>query len=218
MSETHDHSLFQEIEEDLQRQKLEALWKKYGPVIIGAALVVVLITAAFSGWKTYTTNRRQADTAALVSIAETAKKEEKIALYEAFVKEKDGSIQAVLARFYAAEAALAEGKKDRAITFYDALAEDKAVEPVFRGLADILSVLTQIDDGNAAKLEARLKPLMNGGAWHAMAQELSGHLAVREGNKEKAKKIFAELLGRKELSPGIQRRAADMYQWLNGGA
>lgn len=217
MDNTHDHGLFQEIEEDLQRQKVEALWKKYGPFLLGTALVIVLATAAFSGWKTYATNRRQKDTAALVSIVETAKKEEKIARYEEFVKKKDGTVQAVLARFYAAEAALAEGKKERAITFYDALADDKDVEPVFRGLADVLSVLTQIDDGNAAALEARLKPLMNGGAWHSLAQELSGHLAVREGDKEKAKRIFAELLGRKDLTPGIQRRAADMYQWLNGG-
>lgn len=218
MQHTDDQSLIQEIEEDIQRQRFSALWKRLGPIILVSVTVLVLGTAALSGWKTYHLNKNQAASAALIRIVESSKKEEKVSLLESYVKENGIKTQAVLARFYAAQAATDEGKKDRAIAFYDALAQDADVEPVFRGLADILSVMAQFDNGDPAVLEARLQPLVKDGPWKALASELIGHLALKVGDKPKAKKIFMDLVNTKDISPGIQMRASDLSQWLNGGS
>ncbi len=218
MEHTNDQGLIQEIEEDIQRQRFAALWKRFGPALITAVSVIVIGTAAISGWNSYQLNRQQEASNALIQILDTTKKDEKIAALEGFVKTDDVVTQAVLARFFAAESAMDEGKKERAIAFYDALAQDSDVEPIFRGLADLLSVMAQFDAGEPKVLEARLEPLMQAGPWSPLASELVGHLALKVGDKERAKKIFAKLLSMKEVSPGVQRRANDLYQWLGGEA
>jgi len=218
MEHTNDQGLIQEIEEDIQRQRFAALWKRFGPVLITFVSVLVLGTAAISGWNSYKINHQQKASAALIRILDATKKDEKIAALESFVKTDDVATQAVLARFFAAESAMDEGKKERAIAFYNALAQDTDVEPIFRGLADILSVMAQFDTGDPKVLEARLDPLMKDGPWSPLASELVGHLAIKVGNKEKAKEIFGKLLSMKDVSPGVQRRAKDLFQWLNGEA
>jgi hypothetical protein len=62
---TNEHGLLQEIEEDLQRQKFEELWRKFGPYILGAAAAIVLVTAMITGWQTYQTRQSQKVTEAL---------------------------------------------------------------------------------------------------------------------------------------------------------
>ena len=51
---TQHNTLFQEIDEDLDRQKMEAMWKRYGSWVIIFALAIVIVTAgtvAYNSWK-----------------------------------------------------------------------------------------------------------------------------------------------------------------------
>lgn len=218
MNESNDQGLIHEIEEDLQRQRLTNFWNKYGTMIIVAALALVLGTAASSGWRTYNLNKNQAASAALMEITQASQKEGRVAALEEFVKTNQSNSQAVLARLFAAQAAMDDGKRERAIAFYDALAADDEVEPVFRGLADILSVMAQFDTSDPKTLEARLAPISKNGPWHGLASEMMGHLALKMGDHSKALQIFKGLVANKDISQGVQRRAADLYQWLKDKA
>jgi len=51
--------IFQEVEEDVRRERYEQLWKKYGNVIIAAAVVLVLAVAGYQAWRTYDLSQRQ---------------------------------------------------------------------------------------------------------------------------------------------------------------
>ena len=42
--------IFNEIDEDLRRERAKKIWEKYGNLIIAAAVLVVLIVA---GWRAY---------------------------------------------------------------------------------------------------------------------------------------------------------------------
>src|SRR5688572_29560293 len=50
-----------EIDEELRREQLLKLWDKYGTLVLGAALVVIL---AVGGWKYYQHRKTQANEAA----------------------------------------------------------------------------------------------------------------------------------------------------------
>ncbi|RDJ92909.1 hypothetical protein B4Q13_25570, partial [Lacticaseibacillus rhamnosus] len=60
--------LIQEVEEDLERQKMEAAWKKYGSWIVLAAALTVVFTGAFTAWHSYTDGKEQGETNGLVNI------------------------------------------------------------------------------------------------------------------------------------------------------
>ena len=49
---------FHEVEEDLRRDQALALWNKYGNLMVGAVLVLILAVAGQWGWTKYTTHQR----------------------------------------------------------------------------------------------------------------------------------------------------------------
>ena len=218
MNNMNEQSLLQEIEEDLARQRTEKLWKKYGNTVMGIALAIVLATAAVSGYKTYRTNTTQKATAAYMTQFETfkGKESELMAALEPYAKDNKGTTLAVFAQFNQAGLALSNDKKDKALEVYNAIAADATVEPVFRELADLLYVQTELDTGDVATLEARLQPLMNGSPWQYTAREFAGNLAIRAGDKEKATKIFTELKTMPNVPKSIEGRAKDVLNWLKG--
>lgn len=217
MQSTNHDSLIQEIDDDLARKKMEALWKKYAPLVIGGVLAIIAATAGVTGWKNYKTQTEQKATQALIEIVDQEYKapEEKIAAFESFAKDSSQKSLAVFAKLEAAAVALEHNKREQAIALYDSLAADTSAEPLYRGLADIFSVQAQLDSGDPAALEARLAPLMKmENPWRFSAYEFAAYLALRVGDKEKAGKLFAELKAMPDTPAAMAMRASDVLQWL----
>lgn len=215
-------SLLQEIEEDLQRQKYEALWKRYGRYVIGAALAIVLGTAAVTSWRNHTLAQHQAATSGLLAIVndKSLDKDKRAAALETFAAANPKDSQATLARFRTAAIALKDGKTAQAVEQYDHIASDTAADPLFRELANLLAVQAQMDEGDPAALQARLQPLLaSEAAWRFTAKEYSAHLALRVGDKAKAKQLFDELTqADPEIPPTLAQRAKYMATWLGEGS
>ena len=49
-------NIFQEIDEELRSDRMRALWRRFGPFVIGAAVAVVVIVAVNEGWTWYHAN------------------------------------------------------------------------------------------------------------------------------------------------------------------
>lgn len=62
--------IFREVDEALQKEKVEKLWKEYGPTVIMAAVLLVAATAAAVGWRSWNTAQNQKETAKLISAME----------------------------------------------------------------------------------------------------------------------------------------------------
>ena len=215
-----ESGLLQEIEEDLQRQKYEKLWKKYGHFVLGAILGIVLITAFVSGWRSWKTYSEQNASAGLLRFVEgeTEDKARQIDNLEAFARANPGTGHAVLARLNAAKIAFKEGKTEQAVTIYDSLANDASVETPFRQLGVLMSVQAQLDSGEPAALKERIAPLMADGAWRVTAKEFTALLNLRMDDKEAAKNLYSEIAQEKEAPESVIQRANDMLRWLNEGA
>ena len=52
--------IIREVDEELRRENWETLWRKYGKLIIAAALALVLGTAGVVGWREYDRSQREA--------------------------------------------------------------------------------------------------------------------------------------------------------------
>lgn len=221
MNNMNENALLQEIEEDLARQRYEKLWKKWGPYIVGAGLLIVAATAGVTGYKSYKLEQAQKTTSAYVDMVLKSReaKDDLVGKFQAYGDENKGTALAAFARLKAADAALKLDKKDEAVKIYDELAVDKTVDTNYRQLADVLAVQTLLDSGDASALEARLQPLMKEDCiWRFTAKELAGYLAIRVGDKEKAKVIFGELKAMPGAPPSITARSGDVLAWLNEGA
>jgi hypothetical protein len=211
-------NMFREVEEDLERQRYEALWKRYGVFVVAAILAIIFGTAGNSYWQTHTAASRQEATGGLAELLGQSNTEpaRKIEALEDFAATHKGQTQATLAELHAAALLAKQGNKDAAAKIYDGIATDAGADHAFRQLADLLSVQVQIDGGDPALLQKRLVPLMGEKEpWRFSAMELlSGTLALRSGDIIKAKEMFTALAEDASVPQSLGVRAADQLKLL----
>lgn len=181
--------VFEEIAEDLRREKLNQFWKENGSWIVGGILLAVVMTGALSFWRQWEYTRDAKATAELTRVAALSDN----AALETFAKDAPAD-QAMMARFIAASSYLSHGQKDKAIAAYDAIASATGTDKTYRHLAKIYSISLRADGGDAAALRKELAPLLSGKAvWRYSALELDALLAFRAGDKAAAVDDLAKI-------------------------
>jgi hypothetical protein len=208
--------IFHEVEEDLRRDQAQALWKKYGNLIIGAALLVVLVVAAYWGWREYSTRQQlqaSADFLSAATTADIAKREAELGRLAA-----EGGTYAVLARFRLAETAIEAGDKSKARGILTEVARDEGADKALRDLATVQAALLELEVGKPETAAEMVKVLnQEGQAYRLSALEITGLAAMAGGDTAKAKASFEEL---KKLADaeapasGFGRRAEQMLDRL----
>ena len=201
--------IFREVDEALREDRVKAIWNRYGTLIIAGAVAIVLGTAAFVGWRSYSQSQAQSQTRALVDAQQQAAADPKsAATIYASVAADSSADRAALARLLEARAALDAGKRDEAGKIYQQIAGDSGVNSVVRDLARLYSVMARLDDGDPAALNGELAPLAaDGSPWRASAREMQGLLALRQKDTAKAREIFEALSKDPTSPPGVRSRA-----------
>jgi hypothetical protein len=100
---------------------------------------------------------------------------------------------------------------------WDQVAGDASADPLLRDLASLLWAQHQLDQGDPALLEARLKPLTDtANPWHALAQEQLALLDLRLGKKDLAKSALQHLAEDATAPSGVRGRASGILTRLGG--
>lgn len=213
-----EHNIFQEIDDQLERQQLEAFWKRYGKWIVAAAVIIIVGTAGMTVWRNWQTEKHQAATDSLIEVMTSKSNTDPVKQIEAlgdFAEKNGGTSQAAFARLQAGAMAVKEGNIEKALSFYDGLARDTQADPAFRQLADLLAVQAQVDTGNPAELEKRLQPLTADEApWRYTAKEYQGYLALKSGDEARAVQIFTALSQDMGAPESLRTRAGEMLHTL----
>jgi hypothetical protein len=75
----------------------------------------------------------------------------------------------------------------------------------------------QVDDGDPAALQGRLDELIGPGEpFRASALELSAVLALRAGDKEKARSLYTQIVDDLAAPAGLRARATQILSALDG--
>lgn len=210
--------LFREIDEELRQDRLKRLWKRYGAYFVGLVVLVVAGVGGYQAWKAWDLDRRMEQSsqyaAALEQLRAGNRAEAEAALAELV---ESGGGYGVLASFEQAGLKAESGDLAGAIALWDRLARDDSAGAAFRGLATLLSVMHQIDSGEPGQLEARLQPLtVAGNPFRPTALELTAALALRAGDRARARELYTELADDRTTPTGLRTRAAQMLEALNG--
>ena len=43
--------IFREVDEDIRNERFKRLWDRFGPYVIGVAVLIVVVTAGYRGWQ-----------------------------------------------------------------------------------------------------------------------------------------------------------------------
>lgn len=204
--------IFREVDEDLKRDNLNQLWKKYGGFVIGAAVAVVLVVSAVVGWREWQRAENLEQSDRLLRAGEIAEADDlasAIAAYEDIADDADGGHE-LLARLQEAALAAEVDDQQRVVATYDAVAGSDA-DPVYRDLATLLSVMHASEGGDPEALIERLAPLRaEDNPWRFSARELTAVLERRRGNVDQAVELFRGLEAAPEAPPDLRNRAREM--------
>ncbi len=211
--------IFKEVDEDLRRDNAAKVWKKYGALIIGAAVVVILAVAGLQVWRAYDLDQRGKRSDQFATALDAAATGDTVSAQEALRGLSDPTAGGYrgLAAFEEARLRADNGDIDGAIVIWDRLAETSSLGESLQAAAVILSVLHQIDTGDAQALRQRLEPLTTEGqAYRAAALELSALLALRQGDQEAARTLYSSIADDRNAPAGARGRATQMLAALKG--
>ena len=212
MSETD--SFIQEVSEEVRRDQLFRLIKKYGwiPVL----LVVVLV-----GGASYNEIRKaRAETAAqafgdgIVTAMSLDDPSERAAALDGVAA--SGEQSALLSLIAAGEDAVAENKES-AILRLRTVTTDTTLPEIYRQIAELKLILLEGDSLSLDERRARLQPLAIPGApFRLLAEEQLALTDITDGQTDAALERLDAILVDGEATAGLRRRVSQLIVALGG--
>lgn len=205
----NDDSLLREVKEEIRREQMEKIFQRYGGLIIGAALLVILGVGAYQ----YLQTRRVASEeaagakfAAAETLTDDKKKEEAEKAFKA-IADGGPAGYAALAKLRLAGAEAKDGKTADAVATYDSLAKQPGADDLLKSFAELQAASLRMADADYTEIQNRLTPLMADGAPFAdTAREFLGIAAYNAKKYGEARKYLEPLLVDPESPPDLQER------------
>ncbi len=206
--------IFQEVDEDVRRDKAAEFWKKYQNVVIAAAILIVLASAAFRYWRYEQEKAAQeaGDTLrAAIAAVNSGKASEGFGGLGKIGADGPAGYR-ILAQMTEAGAKAATDPA-AAISAYQAIAANGSVDPLFRDAAKLRAALLQINaSGEEAAGTAALTSLATAaGPYRNLARLTLGALAIGRGDTDEAGKTLEDVLA----DPDVSRTDRELAEhWL----
>jgi hypothetical protein len=204
--------IFREIDEELRRDNLLKLWSRYGRYLIALAVLVLLVAGGIVAWRDHQTTERRAQStryAAALTLAREGKEAEAAKVFGVVAQEGGG--YGTLASFQEAAMLAKSGDRKGAIAIYDQIAERGGLDPAFRDLAALLSVMQGLPEADPQATVERLAPMTAAGnPWRPTALELTAAVRLKSGDKIGALAIYQGLADDLTAPQGLRARAAEM--------
>ncbi|WP_113154477.1 tetratricopeptide repeat protein [Nitratireductor sp. OM-1] len=214
-----DDSFIREVNEELRQDQFKSLWRRFGPVAIGAAVLLVVATAGYVGYERWTSSQANASGDAFSQALDLARQGETAEALAAF-EELEGSgygSYPLLARMRAATVLSADGDADGAVAAFDEIAADKSVTDVIADTARLRAGLILVDHGSYADVAARVETLTaDGNALRHTAREALGLAAWKEGKRDDALTLFQQISGDAAAPRNTRQRAEMMVELILG--
>jgi hypothetical protein len=209
-----DESLFREVDEEVRQEQFKKLWARFGNLVIGVCLAIILGVGGWQGWQYWQTKQAQAagdSFFAATELVTAGKAEDALKQFDS-VSHPGFS---ALSRLREASLLASQGKAADAVTIYDAVAADASVEATLRELARVRAAATLADSASFADIEARLKPFdAEGNPWRHIAREIMASVQWRLKDYAGADALVQAMLGDPETPPSLRQRAQMMAQLL----
>jgi len=209
-------SFIDEVTEEVRRDRLYAMFRKYG--WIGGLLVLGIVGgAAYVEWeKSKAVARAEGFGEAMLDALDVGGTAERRAAMAAVPA--DGTQAALKALMLASDPAgdLPQSKAE-ALAALEALIADASQPEIYRDMATLRRVMVAGADLPLADRRAALEGISAPGrAFRVMAAEQLAYLLIEEGNGEGAIAALSALMQDQEATQGVRARAAQMITALGG--
>jgi hypothetical protein len=208
--DTQNEAFLREVDENLRRDQLETFAKRYGTWIIGAVVLFLIAVGAWLYWQNRQQEKTSAQTEELSAIydqiaggqTDAAKKRLKP------LETSRNDVMRAIAQMTEAAIALQGNDRDTALAKYHAIASDSSLPKAYRDAALLRSTSLEFDTMKPEAVIAAMQPLTTpDSAWFGSAGELTAMAYLKQGQKDKAGRLFASIAGDEKVPDTIRNRA-----------
>ncbi len=206
--------IFQEVDDEVRRDKALEFWQKYQNLILAIAVLIVLAAAGFRYWQYEKEKAEQAAGdrfQAAIAAIEAGKPNEANGGLAKLAAEAPGGYRVLAQMTEAGDKAASNPQA--AIAAFDAIAGDASIDPLFRDAARLRAAFLRLDQPSEEQAgAAALTSLAGGeGPYRDIARLALGAVALSRGEFDDAAKQLDLVLGDQEATP-IERQLAE--RWL----
>ena len=189
--------IFDEVDEDLRHERYKKLWEKFGPYVIGVAVLIVAVTAGYEGYRYWKQERAIEESdryLAEIGLIDDGNKQEALSNLQALALESSGGYQA-LALFHAGSLKLDEGDPTGAMETFDSLFRNSSAPALLRQLAGVKAANLALDLEPYEQVALRLAPMLaEDHPFRLSALEIAGLNAQRAGKLKEAEDFYQAIL------------------------
>ncbi len=205
-----DDSFIREVNDELRSDQMKAVWTRFGGIIIGIAVLIVLGTVGKVGydyWQEASSSQSGDTFLAALNLARENKSDEALAALTELEKDGYGSYP-VLAQLRVATLQAQKGETDAAVAAFSGIGRDTRIPAALRDAARLRAAYLLIDAGTYEQVSSEVEQLaVPQYAMRHSAREALGLSAYKAGDYAKAKSWFQQIVDDAQSPRGIMNRA-----------
>ena len=212
-------TFIREVNEEIRQERVRAIWKRYGIIIIALVSLIVLGTIGYVVWERIAAGRSAADGDRLIAAQELVSDGDFAGAETARAAlADDGTAHyPVIARMHLAGVQLQAGDPTAAVAAYDTVASDASAPRPLRDIASIRAAYILVDHGTAEDVRQRAEALTGEGEpLRHPALEAIGLALWKAGDYAGAAPLFGQLVDDFSTPAGMAERARMMQELIAG--
>lgn len=205
-----EEAFLREVDEELRREQIQEMWRRYGQWVAGAVILLLAAFAAFLWWRAHSqkvAERHGEEMAAAIADIQAGRKTAAGQKLDALIG-TGAKGYATAALFTKADLAADKGDNKAAAAIYAGIAADKGVAQPFRDIALIRQTLVEYDSLKPQAVIDRMKPLANeDNPFFGTAGELTAAALIQANRPAEAGRLLAAVAGDSRTPASLRARA-----------
>lgn len=208
--------LFREVDEEVRQDRYQLVWKRYGTLLVIAAVAIVGATVAFVVWRGAQESAREADSTRFLAAVVQEQTQRDTAILELRDIARDGTLgYRFLASLREASLLADAGDTAEAVAVFDSIAADDDLSASYRDMARLLAVAGGMELLAPEEIEQRLSALNTPeNPFRVTAREFLAVSAIRAGNDAQARELLQANVDDTESPPASRNRAIELLAAL----
>jgi hypothetical protein len=201
--------IFQEVDEEVRRERLQKLWERYGNLIIAGCILIIVGVGGWRGYEWWQNKKASESGVAFenaVMLAQAGKHQEADAAFAKLASDGTAGYR-ILSRLREA-AELSATDKAAAVKAYDGITGDSGVGPVMQQLAAVRAGYLLVDTAPYSEMRTRLEPLTGADkVYRHSAREVLALSAWKAGDASAVKQWTGMIISDPRSPEGTRSRA-----------
>ena len=208
-------NIFNEVDEDIRKERYQNLWSNYGKYIIAFLMLIVIAFSLTQYFQAKNISDNKAILDMYYSAAEGIEKNQLDFANNEFeiVYNQKNKMLAALSGFKMSEIYLNNNQKEEAILLLEKIVDNRSLESIYRELALYKYIMINFENIDISSIEKKIVSIgVNKNNLHPYFQEIIGIKYLTAGNIEKANSVFTDLLLNEDTPFDLKMRLDKLIQ------